>query len=262
MIGANINKSARALAAVVCVALLALAGCADDSIVQIGGRQGSSIDRGTLNHWMQALAGGDFRESVGTEGPTGLASEPADPGRCFAATKLVGPRSFFNQLRLTRVQVERTCRELHSAIKDQALSYLVASRWIIAEGARRGVAVSEANFREALAGFRSRLEPTEQSLHRSLVERHWSLADLLYRLKVEVLAAKVAPQATTALTDLAEGKSVPMMVHVPRYHDLLKRTICSAGYVVPGCMAYRDAPAGSQAPDVVLTQLVGRRRDR
>src|ERR1700704_3565490 len=220
-----------------CAALFAVSDCGDsDSVVRIQDVRNLSIGKATLDHWMRAMAGGDFRQSIGAEGPDGLPPEPAEYRRCFAAAKLVGPRSFFNQLRLTREQVEGTCRELHSAVKAQALVYLISVQWLIAEGAERGVTVSDAELRRTFGQRRSHLYPTERDLHGYLAERHWSLADLLFRLKAEMIAGRVAPQVVKRLSELGDGESVNATLSLERSRDLMAKTKCSPGYVVPGCI--------------------------
>jgi hypothetical protein len=208
---------------------------------------------------MHAMAGGDFRQSIGAEGPDGLASEPPDYRRCFAAAKLVGPRSFFNQLRLTRAQVEATCHRLHSAVKAQALSYLIAVQWVMAEAASRGVAMSEADLRQALGRLRNRFSPSRHAMLNYLTERHWSLADLLYRLKAETLAAKISLQAAKQLSALGNGEVVGTALALERHRELAAKTKCAHGFVVAGCSEYRGSSASPSAPDVILKELVGKR---
>lgn len=252
------SRSTIALSAA-CATLLAVGGCGSEHpIVQIQGLPNAAIDRATLDHWMRSMAGGDFRHSIGAEGPAGLVSEPADYRRCFAAAKLVGPRSFFNQLRRTHVQLEATCHELHSAVKAQALGYLISARWLIAEDAGQGVTVSDATLRRTFNRQRSRFYPTERDLHSYLAERHWSLADLLYRLKAEIMASRLQPQVAGQFSELGNGERVDAMLALKRSRELTSKTKCSPGYVVPNCSGYHGSPASPPAPDVILRALVGK----
>jgi hypothetical protein len=213
----------------------------------------ASINRATLNHWMEAMAGDDIRRNLGTEGPTGLASEPADPARCFAAAKLVAPRSFFNQIRYDRVQVTEKCRQLHEAVKAQALAFLISAHWATTEAEKRGLSPGAADVRSALARERRRLYPTAAALHRYLTERHWSLSDLLFQLKLALIAS--GPRARPVKAP--DGLPTPADSRYVKLQDR-SRTICARGYLAPGCRGYDFRDPAAQAESVVA-ELTARR---
>jgi hypothetical protein len=241
---------------VVGVAVSIPVGCGGGkTIIHIGGAHGASIGLATLDHWMQALAGGDFREAIGAEGPRGLVSEPAHYGRCIDAAKLVAPRSFFNQLQLSRVALDQKCHELYSSIKAQALSFLISAQWALIEGAERGVEVSGAEVKRAFERIRRRQYPTEPDLRRYLTERQWSLSDLLYRLKDDLLENRLRPRSGT-IAAAADGGPGYAKVLAERRDRMIARTMCLRGYVVPGCSAYRGPPTPSPTPEAILVHLV------
>jgi hypothetical protein len=129
-------RNARVWIPVLATCLVVTAGgCgADEDIAHVDGASPPSITRATLNRSMTSLIRADFRAAVGAEGPTGLVSEPADYPRCIAAAKLIAPRSFFNQLRLTRPQILERCHLLYRSAKWQALSRLISTRQQAAAG--------------------------------------------------------------------------------------------------------------------------------
>jgi hypothetical protein len=220
-------------------AVMGSSGCGgSDTVVHIGGAANASIARGTLDHWMQATMGADFRESIGVPGPRGLVSEPADYPRCIAAAKLVAPRSFFNQLQLSRAALDRACHELYRAIKAQALGFLISVQLNVAEAAERGIKITDSEVERAFEAASRRLYPSERDLQRYLAERQWSLSDLLYQLKGDVLAHRLHPKLGG------------------RRDRLLADTKCAPGYLVPGCNAYHGSAAAFPAPGVILERLV------
>jgi hypothetical protein len=210
--------------------------------VRIDGASSASISDSALRHWMQSVAGSDFREAVGAQGPRGFVSEPADYPRCLAAAKLVGPRSFFNQLRPGRAYLNRTCHTLYHSVKAQALGFLIAAKWAEVEGEERGIKLSEADVQQAFTRSRGQRYPTEGDLHRYLAERQWSLADLLYRLKHELLLERLGSSSVTAA-----GRMNAKM---------LARTRCADSDLVPGCSAYRGPATVSPTPEAILRHLV------
>jgi hypothetical protein len=236
---------------------IVLIGCGNsETVVRFDGASHASIDRQTLDHWMQALAGSDIRENLGAEGPTGLASEPADPKRCFAAAKLVAPRSFFNQIRYDREQVEEKCKQLHRAIEEQALSFLIGAQLTLTEAAEHGLTAPVAEVRHELAASRDRY-PTEADLRRYLHERQWSLADLLYQLKLGILRRKLHAQNAHSLQLSATEPPYPD-ASVSFHAGSRLTAICAKGYLATGCNAHRDSASASLPASVVLARLTGK----
>ncbi len=244
-----------------------VAGCggSDDTVVRFKGRSHGSIDRSTLDHWMQAAAGADIQHNLDAEGPTGLASDPADYPRCIAAAKLVGPRSFFNQLRFGHAEAIQKCHELHQAIEVQALSFLIRAHWTMVEAAERRITVSAAEVRSALGRGRTSLYPTEAMLRSYLNERHWSLSDLLFQLKLDLLGERLrtnpsAGAASEAATHSSlAGIRALVALDAQRLQAFARRTSCAPGYVVPGCSGYRGTATSASPPDALIQQLTGRR---
>ncbi len=250
-----------ASAVTIIAALLTMTGCGggtNDSVVHFEGPTHASISESTLNHWMQVLAGDDIRRNLGTEGPAGLASEPADYQRCFAAAKLVAPRSFFNQIRYDRVQITEKCHQLHQAIKAQALNFLISAHWTSIEAAERKITASAAEVRSAFNTERKQSYPTEAALHRYLGERHWSLADLLYQVRLNVLAGKLQGRAGTKAASAGGDQSVSPPLTSEQVQNSASKAICKAGYVVAGCSEYRGPPTAAPSADLLIEKLTGK----
>jgi hypothetical protein len=249
-----------ATAATTSLTILALTSCGgSDSLVHFDGAPHASISKATLNHWMQSMVGGDFRRSIATEGPQGLASEPANYPSCVAAAKLVAPRSFYNQLRFSRAQLTEKCHQLYRSIKTQALSFLISAQWTIAEAAEQHITATDADVRHAVALARKQAYPTERDLHKYLTDRHWSLADLLYQVKLTVLVSRLLPRFEQQVKKAGGGERVYAKLALEHYGDIVAKTSCSKGYVVPGCKEFRDPLTLSPPPpDVIIKKLTGK----
>jgi hypothetical protein len=221
------------------------------SVAYVEGAPGS-IDRVTLGHWMRALVGESVREDIGTQGPSGLVSEPADYSRCIDAAKLLAPRSFFNQLRLTRPQLERSCHQLYRSAKAQALGYLISVRWSMVEAIQRGLSVTDGEVYEAVKRLRKRIFPTEGDLRRYLAERQWSLSDLYYQTKAELLGAKLVFVPGQRVAFDGSFFARPIEHHL----NLARRTTCEPAYVVPGCKEYQGPPVVTPTPKAIIRSIV------
>jgi hypothetical protein len=250
----RISATGAWLAAALTVAIAA--GCGGTrTLVRIGGTS-STISTADLDHWMKALAGSDFRETIGAQGPTGLVAEPAEYSRCIDSAKLVAPRSFFNQLQLSRVQLGEKCRQLHRAVKQQALRFLISAQWAALEAAEHGLTVSDAEVRQRLRQVRTARYSTAHDLRGYLRQRQWSLSDLLYQLRYELLAGRLSPNSL-AVAEEAGGRLGYEKTVSERGNRLAARTHCARGYVVPGCSSYHGAaqPASAQ-PAWIIAHLV------
>ncbi|HEV7527924.1 MAG TPA: hypothetical protein VGO29_03420 [Solirubrobacteraceae bacterium] len=253
----HLRNAASALALI--AVLLTAAGCgsAGESVARLEGVPHGSISPSTLDHWMQATVGGDFRRTIGTEGPAGLVSEPANYPRCIAAARFVAPRSFFNQLRYTRAELEDACRQLYRAIKAQTLSFLISSEWTLTESAKLKLGATAAEVQHALEVDMQK-RPTREDLGKYLTERRWSLADLLYQLKLNVLAAKLVARLRQQASETGGGTRALVRLTSKRDTSTAAKTTCRHGFVVPGCREYRTNTPPAPSSEVVLKRLTGK----
>ena len=243
------------LALALSLALLSGCGAAGDTVAQIEGTS-ASIARPTLNHWMRAMAGGDFHASLGGDGPQGLVSEPANYPECVAAAKKIVPRTDAGQLKLNNAQILRKCRELHRALKTQALTFLISVQWSIVEGAAQGIKVSDAQLRRKFAHYRKDFYPTEQALQKYMAERHWVLSDVLYQLKRNVLTTAILPKFEQKVKQAGGGELLYAKLALQRLSVQSSKTSCSPGYVVYHCKGYRPATTEPPSPNAILEQFV------
>jgi hypothetical protein len=246
-----------AAASTLLLCLLLYSGCggSDQVVAHIEGTS-AGISRPTLNHWMRAMAGGDFRAAIGTKAPQGLVSEPANYAECAVAAKKVIPRSFTGQASLTGAQIARKCQELHHALKAQAISYLLTVQWSIVEGEREGIKVSDALVRHEFARFRRQQYPTEADLQKYLAEHGWALSDLLYQLKRNILSTALLKKLKQRVALTGEGERAYAKLAISRFNTQAASTICDPGYVAYGCKGYHQPSIEPPAPAVVLEQFV------
>jgi len=231
-----------------------LAGCGEgssSSLVQLEGSS-ASITRGTLNHWMRATVGVDFRASIGTKGPQGLVAEPANYPECMQAAEKIVPRSFSGQLKLTDAQLKLKCQQLHQAIKEEALGFLIQMRWSELEAANAGAKITPAALHAEYEAYLKRTFPAEGQLQKYLAERHWSTADVLFEVKRNLLARVLIPRFQAEVQKAGGGNAVYAALTIAQGHARTAKTHCKAGYVVPGCKGYREPSGGPLAPNVII----------
>jgi hypothetical protein len=241
------------------LALVLLGGCSggtaeDGGVTHIEGTS-ASISKATLNHWMQAMAGGDFRASGPQIAPPGLVSEPADYPRCERAARKIVPRSRSGQLKLSDAQIAEKCRALQRALKAQAISFLLSAQWTTIEGEEFGLKVSEAQLHREFARYRKQPYPTEEDLQKFMAERHWVLSDLLYQLKRNILVKEILPKFQAKVKKAGGGEATYVRLALARYRALIAKTTCKPGYVAPGCREYHGPEVVSPSPNIILERF-------
>jgi hypothetical protein len=236
---------------------LTLSSCgSSESLTHI---QGSSetITKPMLDHWMRSLVGEDFRQVIGTKGPAGLVSEPANYTECTEAAAKIIPRGYTGRLKLNGAQIFGKCHQLHEAVKAQALAFLLSVQWSTQEAKEQGIQLTDAEVRRQFQNVV--LKNTYGSTARErqhLAERHMVHADLLYMLKRNILVKRITPKFEAKVREAGGGERTYVRLALERYHGLIARTSCKPGYVVLGCKEYREPAVAKPSPAVLLEAFV------
>jgi phosphatidylethanolamine-binding protein (PEBP) family uncharacterized protein len=123
----------------------------------------------------------------------------------------------------------------------RALAFLITSEWVIGEAAARHLSVSEAEVKQRYTQLVHQSFPKKGSLQAFLARSHETEADLLARIKIELLTSRIAAK-------VAAGKSASRRTAVlsgfqtnfQRHWKAL--TNCRSSYVMEDCKQYRGAP--------------------
>ncbi len=123
----------------------------------------------------------------------------------------------------------------------QTLGFLITSDWILAEAAARKISVSEAEIKQRLAQIERKSFPRAGALQKFLAKSGESQADLLARVKVELLTARIAAQVAAGKS--GARRSAVLASFQSAFHDHWKAyTSCKAGYVMEDCSKYTGKP--------------------
>jgi len=128
----------------------------------------------------------------------------------------------------------------------RALGFLITSDWVLAEAASRHISVSEAEVKQRLAQIERQSFPKAGSLKQFLARSGESEADLLARVKVELLESRIAAQVAAGKSG-AQGKAVIASFQSAFEHHWKSYTTCRAGYVMEDCVEYRGGPENLNA---------------
>ncbi|MGC2372426.1 MAG: hypothetical protein WA484_01005, partial [Solirubrobacteraceae bacterium] len=120
----------------------------------------------------------------------------------------------------------------------QALGFLITSEWVLGEAAARGIAVSEAEVKQHFAQLVHQSFPKSGTLQKYLAKSGETEADLLARIKVELLAARIAAKVTPGKS--AAQRTALLTAFEKNFHTHWKSlTVCHAGYMMEDCKQYK-----------------------
>jgi phosphatidylethanolamine-binding protein (PEBP) family uncharacterized protein len=125
----------------------------------------------------------------------------------------------------------------------QALGFLITSDWVLAEAAARHLAVSEAEVKQRLAKIEHQSFPQAGSLQRFLAKSGETEADLLARVKLELLESRIAANVTAGKSG-AQRKALLASFQRAFERHWKSYTTCTAGYVMEDCAEYQGKPEG------------------
>lgn len=123
----------------------------------------------------------------------------------------------------------------------QALGFLITSEWVLGEAAARHISLSEAEVRRRFAQLVQQSFPKAGSLQKYLAKSGETEADLLARIKVELLASHIAAKVTAGSE--SSQRSALLTGFERNFQSHWKRlTSCDPGYVMEDCKQYKGKP--------------------
>jgi Raf kinase inhibitor-like YbhB/YbcL family protein len=137
-------------------------------------------------------------------------------------------------------------------LKNQILGFLITSQWVVGEAAHLGITVSEAQAHTQLRQETAKLYPTASKLKRYLASIGETEADVLMRVKDELLKQKISQRVTGGKTASTEPHLLLSDFQKSFETRWRARTSCQPGYVMEDCKEYRGTPptsGGSSSAD-------------
>lgn len=129
----------------------------------------------------------------------------------------------------------------------EALGFLITSEWMLGEAAARGITASEAEVKQRFAELERKSFPKAGSLQKFLAKAHESEADLLARIKVELLASRIAAKISARKSPAQ--RSALLAAFQKSFQTHWKGlTSCDRGYVMEDCKQYKGGPEPGVSP--------------
>jgi len=171
----------------VAVTVLAACGSTDTSVPgnAVANVDGTSITRADYDKWASITARGSAQGGAPVVIP-----DPPNFTRCVATLRGQS-RPARGQPAPTDVTLRAQCRQQNEALVQQTMSTLIQNVWVEKEAAKQGITASDAEVQRQLAQTKRQSFPSEKAYQRFLKQSGMTPADVLERIKVQVLAAKI-----------------------------------------------------------------------
>jgi phosphatidylethanolamine-binding protein (PEBP) family uncharacterized protein len=122
-----------------------------------------------------------------------------------------------------------------------ALGFLITSEWVLGEAHARGISVSDAEVKQRLAQTEKQAFPKSGELQKFLAKSGETEADLLARIKVEMLETRIAAKVTAGKSG-SQSKALLASFETAFQHHWRGYTTCRPAYVMEDCSEYKGKP--------------------
>jgi foldase protein PrsA len=183
------SHARRALAASALLGLLALVvascggGVPQNGVATVGDEV---ITKKEYNHWLDAAAKGQSAQAPG--GSTTVPDAP-DFKKCIAAKqKTPVPKG---TPKPKESDLKKACQQEYDALRTQVMQFLISAEWIQQEADARGIKASDKEVKKEFEDQKKQSFPKEKDYQDFLKSSGQTEADLLFRVKLDVLSNQV-----------------------------------------------------------------------
>ncbi len=210
-----VSKPARRLAALgaalfVVAAVSACGGIPGDAVVSING---TPITKSQFNHWMAIAAAGSATAEPGKTAAKPPVPEPPDFTACIAHLEAAAAKTTKGKTKPNPALYKTQCEQQYTAYKQEVLNFLISSQWVVSEASEQGVSVSEEEVKKQFQTLKSQQFPKESAYKEFLARTGETEADLLMRVKLQLLARKIQEKVTKS------SKKKPSKSEVEKYYN-------------------------------------------
>jgi foldase protein PrsA len=189
--------------AVVCLVVSSCGGVPGDAVVQVNG---NSITKTTFKHWLGVAAASSAQTPAKTVVP-----EPPSYTACIAHLKETEPKPAKGKKPKTEAALQTECETQYTSLKQEVISFLVSSEWVLGEAASLGVKISDNEVKKEFAKIKSQEFPKETDFKKFLASSGQTVSDLLLRVKIDALSAKVKTKV--------ENVKPPTQAQIAKYYN-------------------------------------------
>jgi foldase protein PrsA len=195
------TRSLAALGAVF-VVTIALAACGSSDSVPgnaVASVDGNAINQATFNHWMTIAANSSQQSATGQTTKQAV-PVPPDYTACVASLKKQLAALLKGKQSPTEAQLKAQCAQEYQSYLQQVMQFLVSAEWVLGEAKAQGINVTDAQVAKQFATIKKQQFPTPAAYNQFLASSGETEADLLLRVKLELISTKLRNKATKGST--------------------------------------------------------------
>jgi foldase protein PrsA len=155
---------------------------------------GNPITTQAFNHWMYVAAKSQAAQSPGS--PVIVPTDPPNFNGCIAQVRKQIP-----SLAKTATKTLRSdCGQLFTSLSSQVMDFLIKAYWYQADAAKMHISVTNAEVQKAFTTAKNQQFPTASGFQTFLSETGQTLADIVYRFRINAIVEKLAAKHPTKVT--------------------------------------------------------------
>jgi foldase protein PrsA len=167
--------------------------------------QETPISTEAFKHWMTIAA-----TSQGAGGKPVL-PEPPNYTACIAHSKELAAKES-KTAPPSEATLKKQCETQYKSLKQEVLSFLLSSQWVIGEAKELGVKLSDAEVKSQFEKIKSQQFPKAASFEKFLALSGQSVSDLLLRVKLNLLSSKIQQK-------VAQKKATVTNAQIEKYYN-------------------------------------------
>jgi len=201
------TRSIAALGAVF-FASIALAACGSSDSVPgnaVASVDGTAITMATFNHWMTVAANSSQQSTTG-QTTKQTVPVPPDYTACIAQLRTELASVLKGKTQPSAAQLKAQCAQEYQSYLSQVMQFLVSAEWVLGEAKLQNINVTDKQVASQFATIKKQQFPTAAAYNAFIASSGETEADLLLRVKLELISTQLRNKATTAAAKVSAAQ--------------------------------------------------------
>jgi foldase protein PrsA len=185
------------------VCLYACGGVPGNAVLTVNG---NAVTKATFNHWMGVAASTTAASTATGPAPKPVIPEPPKYTACIAHLQATTPKPAKGASAPTPAQLKSECEQQYKSLQQEVLGFLISSEWVLGEANVLGVKISDKEVKKRFESIRTEQFPKSSEFERFLASSGQTISDLLLRVKLNLLSAKIQQKVVKAKTTVTQAQ--------------------------------------------------------
>jgi parvulin-like peptidyl-prolyl isomerase len=155
---------------------------------------GNPITLQAYHHWLYVAAKSQAASAPGQ--PVIVPNDPPKFTHCIAQVKSEIP----TLAKTPDATLQKDCKQLFTQLSNEVMDFLIKSYWFQALAAKEGIHVTDAQVMKAFDTLKKQQFPTQAQEKAALAQRGFTVQDLLYTTRINVVEQKLLKKHTPKIT--------------------------------------------------------------